>query len=233
MCCVQKEKFLTMYDVCLIFDEMYFWKCQEYFGGEIIGGDDEGEFYKGIVCFIIVSLKELIAYVIKSSPETNIDVSWFKLELLDSFKIFSNCGFRVRAIFCENHHSMCLVSKNRWNMSTRIQMNYICYTSPEKSINWIQNWREKKFPNCEKFTLTSQTTLAFLRTLKCYDSLIEDLHAEGNETLLHRVDLSRCSDEMVTLSKEIREVANYIAGYETKKLKESFGDCFNILLTCG
>ena len=56
------------------------------------------------------------------------------------------------------------------------------------------------------------------------------MHAEGNETLLHRVDLSRCSDEMVTLSKEIREVAIYIAGYETKKLKESFGDCCNILL---
>ena len=102
MCCVQKEKFLTMYDVCLIFDEMYFWKGQEYFGWEIIGGDDEGELYKGIVCFIIVSLKELIACVIKSSPETNIDASWFKLELLDSFEIFSNCGFRVRAIFCDN-----------------------------------------------------------------------------------------------------------------------------------
>ena len=31
---------------------------------------DEGKLYKGIVCFIIVDLKESIPYVIKSSPET-------------------------------------------------------------------------------------------------------------------------------------------------------------------
>ena len=41
--------------------------------------------------------------------------------------------------------------------------------------DWIQNWQEKKIPNCEKFTLTSQTTSAFVRTLKCHASLIEDL----------------------------------------------------------
>ena len=30
-------------DVCMIFDEMYLQKSQEYFGGEMIGCDDEGE----------------------------------------------------------------------------------------------------------------------------------------------------------------------------------------------
>ena len=30
-------------------------------------------------------------------------------------------------------HRMYLVSRNCWNMSTRIRMNYICDTSPEKS----------------------------------------------------------------------------------------------------
>ena len=165
--------------------------------------------------------------------------------------------------------------------------------------DWIQNWQEKKIPNCEKFTLTSQTTSAFVRTLKCHASLIEDLLAEGYdfimasrfqkgplerrfgqyrqmsggrflvglreatssektiklktllkddidisnimdsnaehneniETLLHHVDLSRCSDEMVTLSEYSREVVIYIAGYVAKTLKERFGDCCNGLLT--
>ena len=92
-------------DVCLIFDEMYLQKSQEYFGGEMTGCDDEGELYKGKVCFMIVGLKESIPYVIKSSPETKIVASWLKTELLHSLGILSNCGFCVRAIFCDNHPS--------------------------------------------------------------------------------------------------------------------------------
>ena len=61
------------------------------------------------------------------------------------------------------------------------------------------------------------------------DSNVE--HDENIETLLHHVDLSRCSDEMVTLFEDSREVGIYIAGYVAKKLKERFGDCCNGLLT--
>ena len=53
---------------------------------------------------------------------------------------------------------------------------------------------------------------------------------ENIETLLHDVDLSRCSDELVTLSEVSREVGIYIAGYVVKKLKEPFSDCCNGLL---
>ena len=69
------------------------------------GCDDEGELYKGIVCFMIVGLKESIPYEIKSSPETNIDANWLKTELLDSLEILSKCGFRVRDIVGDNHPS--------------------------------------------------------------------------------------------------------------------------------
>ena len=95
----------TSEDVCMIFDEMYLQKSQEYFWREMIGCDDEGELHKSIVCFMIVGLKESIPYVIKSSPETNIDANWLKAELLESFEILSNCGFRVRAIVCNSHPS--------------------------------------------------------------------------------------------------------------------------------
>ena len=44
---------------------MYLQKSQEYFAREMIDCDDEGELYKGIVCFMIVGLKESIPYVIK------------------------------------------------------------------------------------------------------------------------------------------------------------------------
>ena len=87
----------------MIFDEMYLLKSQEHFEGEMIGCDDEGELYTGIVCFMIVGLNKSIPYVIKSSPETNIDANWLKAELLDSLEILSNFGFRVRAIVCEKH----------------------------------------------------------------------------------------------------------------------------------
>ena len=56
-------------------------------------------------------------------------------------------------------------------------------------------------------------------------------HDQNIRTLLHHVDLSRCSDEMVTLSEDSRDIAIYIAGYVAKKLKECFGDCCNGLLT--
>ena len=44
-----------------------------------------------------------IPYVIKSSPESNIDANWLITELLDSLKILSYCGFLVRAIVCDTH----------------------------------------------------------------------------------------------------------------------------------
>ena len=65
----------------------------------MIGCDDERELYKGIVCFMIVGLRESISYVIESSPETNIDANWLQIELLDSLKIVSNCDFCVKASF--------------------------------------------------------------------------------------------------------------------------------------
>ena len=54
-------------DICLLFDEMYLQKCEEYFGGELIGSDENGELYKEIVCFMIVRLSP--SHVIKLSPE--------------------------------------------------------------------------------------------------------------------------------------------------------------------
>ena len=46
------------------------------------------------------------------------------------------------------------------------------------------------------------------------DSIVK--HDENIETLLHHVGLSRCTDDMVTLSEDRREVAIYIAGYVVK-----------------
>lgn len=46
-------------DVILIFDEIYLQKCEEYSCGQSLGSDEEGNLYKGLVCFMVVGLKKM------------------------------------------------------------------------------------------------------------------------------------------------------------------------------
>ena len=89
--------------VCLMFHKMYLQKCEEYFAGDLVGCNSEGELYKGLVCFMIVGLKNSIPHVIKLSPETKINGDWLKEELIDCLGILPQSGFNVRAIVCDNH----------------------------------------------------------------------------------------------------------------------------------
>ena len=45
-------------DVCLLFNEIYLQKCQEYSGGDLIRCGEDSNLYKALVYFIIVGLKE-------------------------------------------------------------------------------------------------------------------------------------------------------------------------------
>ena len=49
----------------LFFYEIYLQKCEEYSGGESIGTDDKGSAYKGMVCFMVVGLKNNVSDVTK------------------------------------------------------------------------------------------------------------------------------------------------------------------------
>ena len=53
-------------DLIIFFDEMYLQKCAEYSGGNVIGMSEENEYYKYIVSFMVVGLKENISCVIKA-----------------------------------------------------------------------------------------------------------------------------------------------------------------------
>ena len=53
-----------------MFDKMYLQKCEEYFVGDLVGCNSEGEIYKGLVYFMKAGSTNSIPYVIKSSPET-------------------------------------------------------------------------------------------------------------------------------------------------------------------
>ena len=48
----------------------------------------------------------------------------------------------------------------------------------------LKRWDNSKIPNCEKLTLSAQTSSALQRTLLCQASLIEDLLSDGFKFLL-------------------------------------------------
>ena len=56
--------------------------------------------------------RNLILYVIKSSPATRINTNWLKEELIVCLGILSQSGFSVSALFCGNHPSNVSSFKN-------------------------------------------------------------------------------------------------------------------------
>ena len=100
-CLLAKNKISR--DVILMFDEMYLQKGAQYHGGEFLGEDPEGNLYKGIVCFMIVGLKENVPYVIKASPEVSISGAWLADEIAKAISLLSRSGFRVRGVVSDNH----------------------------------------------------------------------------------------------------------------------------------
>ena len=69
---ILREEWKMDSDFVLMPDEMYLQISSEYPGGKYVGLDEDGKFYKGIPCFMIVGLNESTPYVIKACPETTI-----------------------------------------------------------------------------------------------------------------------------------------------------------------
>ena len=97
------EKESVSSDCVLLIDEMYLQKSVQYHSGNFVGQDEEGNMYKGIVVFMIVSLKKSIPCVIRSCPETKISGEWLKNEINACVFNLMEAGFKVRAIVTDNH----------------------------------------------------------------------------------------------------------------------------------
>ena len=100
-----KNKWKISEDVCLLFNGMYLQKCEEYFGGDLIGCGEDGNVYKGLVCLMIIALKESVPYVIKSLPQAKISADWLKNEVSECLDVLIKCSFNTRAIICDNYWS--------------------------------------------------------------------------------------------------------------------------------
>ena len=68
-------------DIIHLFYEMNLQKCEEYFGGELIGSDENRELDKGIICFMIERMEESIPCDQVISRNTN--AVWLKDELFE------------------------------------------------------------------------------------------------------------------------------------------------------
>ena len=66
-----------------------------YVGGECIGCDQQENFYKGIVVFMIQGIKQSIPIVVKSCPEVTIKSYRLAEEIADCIQQLSLDGFSV------------------------------------------------------------------------------------------------------------------------------------------
>ena len=109
-------------DVILMLDEIYIQKGAEYSGGTTVGVDKDGKLFKGVMTFMINSLRKSIPFVVKAIPETKIEGKWLNKEIDSVISSVHECGFQVRAVVADNHSTN--VSAYRYLMD--------CYGSEEK-----------------------------------------------------------------------------------------------------
>ena len=163
----------------------------------MIGSDENGELYKGIVCFMIIGLKESTLYMIKSSPEITINAAWFSDECFD---VLYQCEFNVRTIACDDHQCLLVMItsimyqrlRNYWRDATNIQTIYVwfinakIYTSFLCIVHLIKDFRNNLLI-CKRFIFPSFSFHRFrdIIDLQFGDISWKILHNvfERNETL--------------------------------------------------
>ena len=100
-----KESGSISTDVIVIFDEIYLQKCEEYFGGETFGVDENGEIFKGMLCFMLVGLKSNTPFIIKCVPEREVNGDFVMNNLKECLQCLHELDFNVRGVVCDNHAS--------------------------------------------------------------------------------------------------------------------------------
>ena len=90
-------------DVVLTLDEIYLQKEAQYNGGRMIGADADGNMFKGVMTFMINSLKKSIPVVVKAVPEMELNGKWIAEQIDELISALHKCGFNVRAVISDNH----------------------------------------------------------------------------------------------------------------------------------
>ena len=90
-------------DVVLLLDEIYLQKDGQYQGGQLVGVDSKGNLFKGVMTFMIHSLKQSIPFVIKTIPEVKIRGLWLSEQIDECFHTLHQSDFNIVAVISDNH----------------------------------------------------------------------------------------------------------------------------------
>ena len=63
-------------DIVLLTDEIYLQKELQFQQGKLIGCDENGNLFKGIMTFMIVGEWKNVPFVVKAVPESKIEGKW-------------------------------------------------------------------------------------------------------------------------------------------------------------
>ena len=82
---------------------MYIQQEVQYDGRDLIGCNAELQMFKSTLCFMVVSLKQSIPYIIKAMPLTKINHQIVQDGILSCISILNKAKFTIRAVVCDNH----------------------------------------------------------------------------------------------------------------------------------
>ena len=95
-------------DIASMLDEIYLQKDAQYQGGKLVGVDSEGNLFKGVMTFIMSSLKQSIPFVIKAIPEMKIEGLWLSEQIDECIHTLYKTGFNIVQLFGTMAPQMCL-----------------------------------------------------------------------------------------------------------------------------
>ena len=120
----------------ILLDEMYLQKEVQYHQGQLLGTDQDGNLYKGIVTFMIVGLRKNIPFVVRAVPESKIEGKWLSQHIDECLKSLHQVGFEVHAVISDNHAtnnqslvSLATHSQSRLNSFQTVKTLFLhCFT---------------------------------------------------------------------------------------------------------
>ena len=92
-------------DIVLLTDEMYLQKELQFQQGKLIGCDENGNLFKGIMTFMIVGVRRNVPFVVKAVPESKIEGKWLSGQIIETIQSLHEIGFHLRAVISNNHPS--------------------------------------------------------------------------------------------------------------------------------
>ena len=84
---------------------MYVQKEVQFQQGKLIGCDDNGDLFKGIIAFMIVGVWKNVPFVVKAVPESKIEGKWLSGQTIETIQSLHEIGFHGQAAISDNHPS--------------------------------------------------------------------------------------------------------------------------------